>query len=224
MIEGLVKKFDLIERDVNLLTKALVFLLLVITFRASYLAYIREFASIWVLLGPFTSVAAALLVSRIASRLIVHGQVLREDDRRKEIVRVTHQLLAVTKDLKARVEYFNRIMAEGNKPVAVMVSLAKSIEKRYETLYEKDAYQYLPGKSIDLINALSGSICGMLTTAEILQSTGAANSLRLVRDFTGKISDDFKVSSEKLQDELQTLIDQIYELRASLDASVQEEP
>jgi len=222
MIKSLVKHFDLIERDVNLLTRALIFLLLIIVFRATYLGYSRDFANIWPLLGPFTAAAAAILVSRIASRLIVHGQVLREDDRRREVVRVTHQLLAVAKDLKARTGYFNKLMAEGNKPVAVILSLATSIENRYEALFDKDAYQFLPGESIDLINNLSGSIFGMLVAAEILGRRGADNSLRPIKDLTGQLSEDFNLKGDQLLEEIQTLINQVYKLRASLDVSVQE--
>lgn len=223
MIEVLVRRFDEIERDVNLLTGALVVLLLIIVSRGSYLAYVRDFDSIWGLLGPFTSVAAASLVSRLASRLIVHGQVLREDDRRRELVRVTHQLLAVTKDLKAKMGYFNKLMADGDKPIAVMVSLVRSIEKRYEALYEKDAYQFLPGQSVDLINNLSGSISGMLGTAEILGSRDADGS-RLIKDITGKTSEEFNERNSKVLEEVQTLIDQVYELRISLEASLYKKP
>lgn len=224
MIESLVRKFNLIEKDVNLLTKVLTILLLFIWFRACYLAYVRDFVSIWGLLGPLTSVAATLLISRIASRLIVHGQVLKEDERRQEIVKVTHQLLAVTKDLKAKVGYFNKLMREGDKPVVILVSLARSIEKRYETLYERDAYKFLQGKSVDLISNLSGSIFGILAVAEALGSTGSINLPCRIEDLAAKKSDDLKVRSEKLSDELQTLIDQIYDVRISLDASVDEKP
>lgn len=218
MIEVLVRKFDLIERDVNLLTRALIFLMFLIFCRAAYFLFAKDFEGIWNLLGPLTPVAAALLVSRVASRSIVHGQIQREDDRRREIVQVTHNLLAVTKDLKSRIEYFNKLMADGDRPVAVIVNLAKSIEKRYETLFEKDAYQYLPGKSIDLINSLSGSIYGILTTAEILETKAVASSLAAIGLLTGKTSSDYIANIQKVESEIQTLIDQIFEVRNAVDA------
>lgn len=224
MIEKLVQEFDLVERDVNIITNVLIFLMLVILFRAAYFMFNQEFENVWGLLSPLTSLAAALLVSKIASRLIINGQVLREDERRKDIVRVTHHLLAITKDLKSRVGYFNKLMAEGDKPVAIMLSLAKSIEQRYEALFEREPYQYLPGESIDLINNLSGSIYGIQATAEILKNASATNSLMLIKSLTGQTSEQYVSMMDKLLNEIQTLIDQIYVVRITLGIASDKKP
>ena len=224
MIEVLVKKFDQIEKDVNVLTSALSLLMLLILLRAAYFLYAKDFESIWNLLGPLTPVTAGLLVSRIASRAIVHGQVQREDDRRREIVRVTHHLLAVTKDLKSRIGYFRKLMEEGDKPISLICSLAKSIEKRYETLFEREVYQLLPGKSIDLINNLSGSIYGILAKAEVLGAASVSNSQVSIRELAGITAASYAEKVSELQDEIQLLIDQIYDVRMALDIRNDEKP
>jgi len=217
MIKKLVQKFHLVERDVNVLTNVLIFLLLAILFRAAYLIFNQELNTLWGLLSPFTSLAAALLVSKTASRLILNGQVIREDEKRQEVVRVTHHLMATTKDLKARVGYFKKLMVEGDKPIAIMLGLAKSIEQRYESLFEREPYKYLPGESVDLINNLSGSIYGIQSTAEILKNASATNPLILIKTLTGQTSEQYASMMDKLLTEIQTLIDQIYAIRIAIE-------
>ena len=154
----------------------------------------------------------------------MHGQVQREDDRRREIVRVTHHLLAVTKDLKSRIGYFRKLMEEGDKPISLICSLAKSIEKRYETLFEREVYQLLPGKSIDLINNLSGSIYGILAKAEVLGAASVSNSQVSIRELAGITAASYAEKVSELQDEIQLLIDQIYDVRMALDIRNDEKP
>lgn len=222
MIEKLVENFDVVEREVGILTRALVFLLVLLLFRIGYFVLKLDFASAWGLVGPLSAIAGALLVSKIATRLIIHGQVLREDDRRKEIVRITHYLIVMTQDLRGRVSYLKTIMIEGDKPLPVLLSLIESIEHRFGSLFEKDLYQHLPGRSADLISDMSGSIYGITATAETLRS-GSVNPLTPIRSLLGEVSAEYISNMDRLLKQIQTLTNQIYEVRMKISPSNKEE-
>ncbi|PKO77739.1 MAG: hypothetical protein CVU21_06745 [Betaproteobacteria bacterium HGW-Betaproteobacteria-15] len=52
-------------------------------------------------------------------------------------------------------------MIEGNRPLGALTQNADTIEKRYEALYDRELYRFLPGDVIDAIGAMSGSMFGL---------------------------------------------------------------
>ena len=62
-------------------------------------------------LGVLVSV---LLISKVASRQIVHEDVSYENTRNMDIVRVTHRLIAVINDLKDKVAFLGKLISGRN--------------------------------------------------------------------------------------------------------------
>ncbi len=162
-----------------------------------------------------------MIVTLSAKRLIENGRIQREDDRRVEIVQVTHHLIAVSKDLKQRVGYAKELLTKGDKPAFVLVEIAKSIEARYESLYEKDLYKYLPGNCVDIITRISGSIYGIVTLAtgiNVLTSNTPMVQLKdILNNGNTNQSSNENEKINKLEDEIQDLIDKLFALRVSLE-------
>ncbi len=166
MIQKLEKRFQSLDRDVNALKYILVVFFLILIARVMWflLEDLYDYPSS--LLAPAISLLAALLVAQTANRLIVNSNIIREDDRRQEIVRTTHHLIAISKDLLARVGYVKAIFSEGGRPALAFSHITATIEDRYETLIDRDAYKFLPGKCVDIITNMSGDIFGISLLAE----------------------------------------------------------
>jgi len=160
--------------------------------------------------------ASALLVAFAGKRQIAHSTLIREDDRRQDIVRVTHHLLAIATDLNSHVTYFNTLLIKGDRPVFVLRELATTIENRYETLLERDAYKYLPGGAVDLICQMSGSIFGIRMLSYGLEK--AITDQQLISINSVMLNREAQVNSvNHLLKEITKLIDHLYELRSALD-------
>lgn len=215
MIHQLVKNFKSVDRDIEALSNVLIVFIIALASRAAFLFYQEQYDGLWLLLGSIASIVAALLIARAAARLIINGQIIREDDRRQELVRVTHHLIAVTKDLRARVGYVKTMLNGDSRSALALNNLAITIERRYETLLERDAYQFLPGNCVDIIISISGAIFGIGAMAEDVKHIAAQNPLRVL-DGTWLKDDGLIIQLDKLMDDLQALIDGIYKMRSSI--------
>jgi len=219
MIHHLMQNFKRLDRDIEALSNVLIVVIVVLVARAALLVYQGQYDSLWSLLGSIVSMIAALLVARAATRLITNSNIIREDERRQELVRVTHHLLAITQDLRARVGYVKTMLSDGSRPSFALNQIAITIERRYETLLERDAYQFLPGKCVDIIIRISGSIFGIVTLAEGVKHVFAQNPLGTIDGVLVKDSGQQIARLDELMDDLQALIDGIYEVRSSVDTS-----
>ena len=219
MIHRFVKEFQRFDRDIEVLTYTLVAFLLILAARAVFFVYEGQFDQLWSLLAPTTPLIATLLVVRVANRLIVNGNIIRENDRRQEVVRITHHLIAITKDLKGRVGFAKKVLGEGDcDSLALALSkIAITIEDRYETLLDRDAYKFLPGKCIDIITKISGSIFGIGLLATGMQHAMAANQMIGIKGVPNENSH-LIAQLDDLMTDIQELIDELYRLRNSIDA------
>lgn len=214
MIHRLLNEFRRADRDIDSLTYVLVILLLVLSGRVAFLVYEGQFDQLWSLLAPTITVIAALLVVRVANRLIINGNIVREDERRRDIVRTTHHLIAITKDLKGRIEFVKKLLSEGSGPVLALSQIAATIEDRYEALLDREAYKLLPGKCVDLIVKMSGSIFGISLLAAGAQHVIAANPTCALQSLPNNMP---TTELAKLMADIQELIDELFRLRESLD-------
>lgn len=178
MVESLVSAYRRSDRDIDVLTYVVVTFLVLIVGRATQFIYENRYQELWVLLPQAVPLLSVLVVVRVANRLLTNGNIIREDDRRQELVRTTHHLIVITKDLKARVGYVKAMLTEGGRPSLALAKIAKSIEERYETLLQRDVYKYLPGPCVDIITRISGDIFGIVTLAEgIIQTISDKHAL-----------------------------------------------
>lgn len=102
-------------------------------------------------LGALGAVVAAL---KIADRKV-------KNEHEQDAVRCIHHALAIVNDLRGRLRLMNKMLTEGGRPVLALTKNAAAIERRYESLYDRDIYRHVPGDLIDLITSLSGSFFGL---------------------------------------------------------------
>jgi cytochrome b561 len=221
MIYQLVRNYEKLDRDIEALSNFLVILFVALVARAMLLAYQGQYDELWSLLGSITSIVAALLVSRAALRLITNGNIVREDEKRQEVVRVTHHLLAITQDLRARVGYVKTTLSDPSHPAFALGQVAITIERRYETLLDRDAYRFLPGKCVDIIIRISGSIFGIGALAEGVKHISAKSPFGALGNVYPQDSAPLIAQLDELMNDLQTLIDGIYEVRSTIDTKTE---
>ena len=113
-------------------------------------------------------IVSVLLISKVASRQIVHEDVSYENIRNKDIVRVTHRLIAVINDLKDKVAFLGKLISEGNKPLTALMQSTEDIKNGYKDLSDKEIYEFLKGDTIDLIASMSGHIFGLTTSSDTI--------------------------------------------------------
>lgn len=219
MIEPFVKAYKLSDRDIDALTYAVVVLILLIVGRAAQLLYGSQYQEFWQLLPQAVPLLSVLVVVRVANRLLANGSILREAERQLEIVRTTHHLIAIAKDLKARVGYVKAMLTEGGRPPFALIQIAKSIEERYETLLERDSYKYLPGPCVDLITGMSGSIFGIVSLAEGVRQVVSENSGLALVPMPASNEGQPPLPFDTLMEEIEQLLGQLFELRGSIEAA-----
>ncbi len=217
MIEIFLTTYKRSDRDLAALTYVVIAFLIAIVGRGAMLVYECRYQELWPLLTQAVPLLSVLVVVRVANRLISHGQILREDDRRQELIRTTHHLIAITQDLHARVGYAKKMLSEGGRSTLALVKLAKSIEDRYEALLERDGFRFMPGACVDIIFRISGDIFGISFLAEGMMAATPdkpAHSLVPIPANTNRPS---PPRLDELMRDLQLLLDQLFELRQSID-------
>lgn len=217
MIYTYLNKFEKYDREINVLYNLLIFFLLVLTIRVCFLIYSGLYDEIWKLIAPAITLVSAMIITRSANRLIENEKIVRADEKRIEIVQVTHHLIAITKDLKQRVGYVKKLLSDGDKPAFALVEIAKSVESRYESLYERDLYRYLPGNCVDIITNISGSVYGIITLAIGIDVVTSQNKMTALKDIPNNGTKPPIESITKLEAELKELIDELFSLRTSLE-------
>ncbi len=155
------QELKLAERDLRVIQAIVLVLLAILLGYAACLIYGGDWKALLALLPPTTAACAALLVAMTATRLLAYNMMIREDDRARNVVRCIHHSMALIKNLKNHVGYMKRTLAEGNRPLATLTQNADAIQNRYEALYDRELYQFLPGEISDAIDAMSGHIFGL---------------------------------------------------------------
>lgn len=219
MIETLLAAYKRSDRDIDALTYVVIAFLIAFAGRGAMLVYECRYQELWPLLPQSVPLLSVLVVVRVANRLISNGHILREDDRRQELVRTTHHLIAITKDLRARVGYAKEMLSEGGRPTLALVQIAKSIEERYEALLERDGFRFMPGACVDIIVRISGDIFGIGVLAESMRvatSEKPAHSLVPIPVNTNRPA---PPRFDELMNDLQLLLDHLFELRQSIESA-----
>jgi len=149
------------ERDLRVIQAIVLTLLAVLLVYAADLIYKQDWQALLALLPPTTAACAAVLVAKTATRLLTYNMLIRAGDRSQDVVRCIHHSMALVNDLRSRVRYMKLALVEGNRPLGALTQNAETIEKRYEALYDRELYRFLPGDVSDAIGAMSGSMFGL---------------------------------------------------------------
>jgi hypothetical protein len=211
------RELRLAERDLKGIQAVVLVLLSILVSYAEWLVYIRDGQALIGLLPSTTAACAALLVAKTATRLLTYNMLVRADDRAHEIVRVTHHSMAVINDLRGRVRYMKIALSEGNRPLVALTQNAEAIQKRYEVLYDRELYRYLPGTVIDGIVALSGAVFGL--SALVAGVASALDGKEHAVTPAGNSTDRSVLvqAISELESELDALFSQVENLRATVE-------
>lgn len=212
---NLSEKYAYIDRDIRALTWIMIVFFGLVVCRMIYCVYIKDFnlffESAKYLLPPLTG----LVVINVANRLIVNNRILEVDEKAIETIQFIHHGIIVVMDLKNKVNYVKNGIEKNYDPLS-LIEIASRIELRYESLFDPRLYKYLHGKSIDIIGGISGYIFNIHVFSEKLKKQ-LNKSKNFTLDSTNKI--DNSPSQESLADllnELENLLDHLYELRKSI--------
>lgn len=206
-------ELQLTERDLTGVQFFLLLLLSSLFCYAIYLVYIRDWKTLVGLLPATTAACAALLVAKTATRLLIYNMFVRVDDHAHDIVRITHHTMAIVNDLRGRIRFMKIALSKGNRPLIALTKNAETIEKRYEALYDRDLYRYLPGNVIDTIVSLSGSVFGLSSLIEGVTSVLDDKGQAIIP--SGNV--DLIQAISKLESELDVLFTIVENLRTTLE-------
>ena len=219
VINSLITQYNNNHRDIKALSFVVIAILSVNIYRVASHIYCGDIDNAWLALNQCIPLLAALVAIRIANRLIYNAHVHREDDRRQDIVRVSHFLIATTIDLQGKIAYFRKMITEGGRTTIALIKIAESIESRYEALLDRDGFRYIPSQCANIITKIS---------SDIFVITAVAESIKL---HYSKSPDGFLIPIDPVDDletpqrlvellnDLQNLLDSLYELRNSIDST-----
>lgn len=154
---------------------------------------------------------ATLLATLIADRYITDSILSRTNEQIFEVVQISHRYIAIANDLQSKVEYFKEMFTEGGHAITDFVFITDSIQNRYESLFEKEAYKYLSGDTVDTINSMSGSICGIMSTTLHMKEKLKGNLVTVSATKT-------EPPVAKLLEEIKKLKNDLYMLRKSVES------
>ena len=149
------------DRDLRAIQALVILLLAVLLSYTVWLVYKKDWEGLTDLLTPATAACAALLVAKTATRLLAYSMFVRADDRAHDAVCCIHHSMAIVIDMRGRMSFMKLALSEGHRPLIALTQNCEAIQKRYETLYDRELYRYLPGDVVDEVLAMSGSIFGL---------------------------------------------------------------
>lgn len=211
------RNFYLAERELKAVEALVLILLAVLLGYTVWLSFMRAWDDLLKLLPAATAACAAVLVAKTATRLLNYNMLVREDDRAHTIIRITHHSLAVINDLRSRIHYIGVCLSAGNRPLAAITENAEAIRNHYESLYDRDIYEHLPGKLIDSISSLSGSIFGLSSLISVLASPLGNEVHRMLPPTEAGKEPTFAQAIEKLNTELNDLYSQFESFRKTIE-------
>jgi hypothetical protein len=201
------------ERDLRVIQAIVLALLAVLLGYAACLIYKQDWQTLLALLPPTTAACAAVLVAKTATRLLTYNMLIRADDRSQDVVRCIHHSMALVNDLRSRVRYMKVALIEGNRPLVALTKNADAIEKRYEALYDRELYRFLPGDVSNAIGDMSGSMFGLSALVAGIASTFDNKAHQMLPLDTSGSRANIVQACKSLEDQLNGLFSRFEELR-----------
>ncbi|HND37267.1 MAG TPA: hypothetical protein PKZ49_11685 [Nitrosomonas sp.] len=221
-IKKLEQKLIYAERYMMFFEIITLLLFLSVAVYAGYLIYLHDWEELLNMLPSAAPLCAALLVAKSSTRLIVYYKKIDEIKHAREIIGVTHHSYAILNDLRGRVQHMVSAFTNGNVPLLSIKLNAETIQKRYESLYDRDIYRYLPGDVVNDIGSLSGPIFALVFTSEYFVSTFEKKGLSMLLTLAAKeISEEreqeFSKTLSQLDADLKALTTKFFTIRETLD-------
>ncbi len=176
-IHETLSSFKRIDREIDVLSTLLVVLVGCVLLRIGWLLYGSRIGEIWTSVAVLGALMSALLISKSASRLLLHNQFYKEDERRRDIVRLTHHAMVILNNLTDLVGYVEHYISAGDKPAAVFVGATRAIEEKWSLFYDRDLNQLLTANAYKLVRDMSGSFFGLTSLGRGLESALSQQAL-----------------------------------------------
>lgn len=218
MIFKIHKDYTLVDRDIRALSWFLLLLVSSILGTLTYLVSDEQFKEALPFLAPLAASVAALVVAKVANRLLLSNALIREDDRRRDVVRVTHHLMAIIKDLRGRLNYANLALVNSKVTLIGFRQMAEVLETRYEVLLDREAYLFLPGEAVDIITRLGPLIFDLQIVAEGTKHISTDNPFALFPIAPEQAMTSFKEKFKQAEEDLVQLLAIVRKIRTDLDA------
>lgn len=215
-MKKLEERFGNFDKEVAALEMLVVFLFCLLAGYSIYLVYHQKIEDALRVFLPLGALISALLIAKVASRLLAHNNIVREDERQQDVVRITHHLLAVIIDLRQRVKFSVRALREENGPLIFLIENVNVIEKRYEVFLEREIYRYLTGETIELIGRMSAPIFGLAAFTKALAEICKDNSA-IIKTSGSDAANGSIQQLESLLGDLDDLEEKIRQLRGTLE-------
>lgn len=214
-IGQLLSRYSTVLRDLDCLRYALLAFFAVFGIRTAYLIFVG--GDFWPSLGILATSVAALSVASNAKQVILRNELERMEDRRRATVKVTHHLMVIVESLINHVHYVKTMIVEQNRPALALVEAVEYISLRYETLLDREVYEYLPGSTIELITKMSGSIFGIKAFANGISQAVSKNPTVLLAGLDGASSGQLGKSIDEWLKNLESLDSSIRKIRNELE-------
>ncbi len=159
--EKLNRSFVWADRTVRVLQSVVALLLIALLCYGAWVTYEGQSEKLLTLLPATAAALAAILVAAVATRLLCHNLIVRNEDETKLVVRVSHHAMMMIDDLHSRISYLKTAVPSGKCPLSAIILNVDTISRRYETFYAREIYECVPGPIITRIACLSGSIFGI---------------------------------------------------------------
>lgn len=214
------RKFNQLEWQIEFLIQVLYFLLILIFAFIAFSVMTRKYDQLIDLFTPIIPMLAAILFAKASNRIIIDNDINKIDEKRCEILQITHYQIAIAKDLRQKIHFFKKIIEEKNieTPIVLLIEIANTIESRYEELLsEKESYRHLSGKCIDILISMSGAIFGIKTLGEGYKKIVAINQANNFKSHLSKDDENLTNTMNKVLDELEIYIDELFKLRNSIE-------
>jgi hypothetical protein len=166
------------------------------------------------MLGGWVSGIGAL-VAVIAALKIADHQANHEHA--QDAIRCTHHALAIINDLQGRLRALKIMLTDGGRPVLALSKNATAIERRYESLYDRDIYRHAPGDLVKLITNLSGTFFGLSVLVEETASAATQNGIAMLPPASDDKKNSLGKTFSSLEEELDALFSGFTEVRKNLD-------
>jgi hypothetical protein len=214
------KQFKDINQLINIFKWFLITLLCVVTFTElskhsvcwSILCASNFFNHVATITKNAIPLLAALLATLVADRHIVFTSKNRGYDQVLETAQITHTYIAITKDLKNKVSFLRKMYLEDGHYIHTFTTIIQSIENRYESLYDKEAYKYLDRITVDKINSMSANIFGLISIIESMKEMPNAKS-----NLPFSALPNVPIAFNNLVETIDSLLQDLYDIRDKVD-------
>ena len=228
-MKKLVTRYISLHWQVVVFESCAIFLLVMLFAYTLYSIYHTGLSKSLDQIETFGVVLSVILLSKIATRQIIHTELVVENCRASSLTMNAHFLLTVINDMRNKTYYIQGALLDTQQArtteANMLIEFIHDIEKDYQALKDKEVHQHLSGSTLVLIWDMSANIEGLkalgrvLTKPEILNLPSLSPDvlLNIFRGATSFSQGHPSLSLEKILTALEKIENEVRDLRSSID-------